>query len=69
MSNALVKSVLIGLLLLAAIAPFAGLAPLTIFLLVWGVSSALGSLLRSLFIGEKAFRPISKQAVEGRQLK
>ena len=52
MTNTLVKILLIGLLLLVVTAPFAGLAPLMVILLICGVSSVLWSLLRTLFIGD-----------------
>jgi len=41
-----------GLLLFAVIAPFAGLAPLMLFLVVYGIGSILWSLLRTLVVGE-----------------
>lgn len=52
MKNTWVKIVLMGLLLFVVIAPFAGLAPLMLFLVVYGIGSILWSLLRTLVLGE-----------------
>lgn len=52
MNDLLAKILLIGLLLLLAIAPFAGLAPLMLILLVFGLGWAIWSLLQVLIFGE-----------------
>jgi putative methionine-R-sulfoxide reductase with GAF domain len=52
MKNPLVKLVLIGLLLMTVIAPFAGLAPLMLVLLGFGVCSALWSLVQAFFTAD-----------------
>ncbi len=49
MKNPIARIVSIVSLLLAVTVPFAGLAPLILFLLFWLVGSAFWELLRSLF--------------------
>ena len=50
MNKNLVKVILLGLIILAVLAPFAGLAPLLLVLLVAAVSSAVWSLVQA-FLG------------------
>ncbi|MBE9126638.1 hypothetical protein IQ258_10840 [Coleofasciculus sp. LEGE 07081] len=52
MRSTWVKIILLGLLLMAILAPFAGLAPLMLVLLIAGVGSILWSLLQVLVFGE-----------------
>lgn len=51
MNNALVRIIMMGLLLMLAIAPLAGLAPIMLFLFVIGFGWMLWSLLQTLFFG------------------
>lgn len=53
MNNPLLRIVLIGLLLMMVIAPFAGLAPVMLILLGFGVCWALWSLLQAFFTADK----------------
>ena len=50
MNKNLVKVILLGLIILAVLAPFAGLAPLLLVLLVAAVGSAVWSLVQA-FLG------------------
>lgn len=52
MNSPWVKILLIGLLLMMVTAPFAGLAPLMLILLVLGVFWAVGSLAETLFTAQ-----------------
>jgi hypothetical protein len=52
MKNTLLKIILMGLLLLTVVAPFAGLVPLMLFLVTFGVVSLFWSLLRTLLLGD-----------------
>lgn len=49
MNNPLVKILLIGLLLMLVVAPFAGLAPLMLILLGFGVGWAIWLLVQAFF--------------------
>jgi hypothetical protein len=51
MNQAIVRIVGVFLLLLLVVAPFAGLAPLLLFLLVAGVGSSILSLIKVLLLG------------------
>jgi F0F1-type ATP synthase assembly protein I len=52
MNNPLVKLVLIGLLLMTLVAPFAGLAPLMLVVLGFGVCWGLWSLVQAFFTAD-----------------
>lgn len=56
MNNPLLRIVLIGLLLMMVIAPFAGLAPVMLILLGFGVCWALWSLVQAFFTPDKMRR-------------
>lgn len=51
MSQEIVKIVMLGLLLLFAIAPFAGLAPLLLVILIGGFASVIWSMAKVLLLG------------------
>lgn len=53
MSQEIVKIILFGLLLLFAIAPFAGLAPLLLVILIGGFASVIGSVVKVLLFGDR----------------
>ena len=52
MNNPLVKLVLMGLLLMTVIAPFAGLAPLMLILVGFGVCWSLWTLVQAFFTAD-----------------
>ena len=52
MNNPLVKLVLVGLLLMMIVAPFAGLAPLMLILLALGAGWAFWSLVQAFFTAD-----------------
>ena len=52
MNNPLVKLVLVGLLLMMVVAPFAGLAPLMLILVGLGICWALASLVQAFFTAD-----------------
>lgn len=54
MKSTWVRIILLGLLLMVVLAPFAGLAPLMLVLLIAGVGSLLWSLLQVLVFGKRA---------------
>ncbi|MGB7442473.1 MAG: hypothetical protein WA919_15525 [Coleofasciculaceae cyanobacterium] len=65
MNSPWVKLVLIGLLLMMVTAPFAGLAPLMLILLVLGVFWALGSIAEILFTAPKKDEQASFESGKG----
>jgi hypothetical protein len=60
MNNLLLRLILISLLILLVLAPFAGFAPLMLMLLIAGIIWFLGSLLQILLFGNKNTEPDSK---------
>ncbi|MBD2089004.1 hypothetical protein H6F67_03940 [Microcoleus sp. FACHB-1515] len=53
MSQEVVKIIMLGLLLLFAIAPFAGLAPLLLVILIGGFASVIWSVAKVLLLGSR----------------
>lgn len=53
MSQEIVKIIMLGLLLLFAIAPFAGLAPLLLVILIGGFASVIWSIGKVLLFGDR----------------
>lgn len=53
MNNSLIKIVLFGLLLMLVIAPFAGVAPLMLILLGFGIVGTITSLVQAFFSGDR----------------
>ncbi|NEQ22924.1 MAG: hypothetical protein F6K28_27985 [Microcoleus sp. SIO2G3] len=55
--NQIVRIALLGILLLLAIAPFAGLAPLLLVILIGGFVSVVWSVVKVLLVGERTEEP------------